>query len=56
MDGNTIDSTTVPAMLDSLEERTGRRGGSTIVMDRGFASAANLALVRPREHHYLMAG
>lgn len=56
MDGNTIDGTTVPAMLDSLEARTGRRGGSTIVMDRGFASAANLALVRKREHHYLMAG
>ena len=56
MDGNTIDGTTVPAMLDSLEARTGRRGGSTIVMDRGFASAANLALVREREHHYLMAG
>lgn len=56
MDGNTIDGTTVPAMLDSLEARTGRRGGSTIVMDRGFASAANLELVRAREHHYLMAG
>jgi transposase len=56
MDGNTIDSTTVPAMLDSLEARTSRRGGATIVMDRGFASAANLALVRSREHHYLMAG
>lgn len=56
MDGNTIDGTTVPAMLDSLEARTGRLGGSTIVMDRGFASAANLALVRSREHHYLMAG
>lgn len=56
MDGNTIDGTTVPAMLDSLEARTGRRGGSMIVMDRGFASAANLALVRAREHHYLMAG
>lgn len=56
MDGNTIDCTTVPGMLNSLEARTGRRGGSTIVMDRGFSSAANLALVREREHHYLMAG
>jgi len=56
MDGNTVDGKTVPAMLDSLEARTGRHGGSTIVMDRGFSSAANLALVRSREHHYLMAG
>jgi transposase len=56
MDGNTVDGKTVPAMLDSLEASTGRHGGSTIVMDRGFASAANLALVRSREHHYLMAG
>jgi len=56
MDGNTIDGTTVTGMLDSLEARTGRRGGSMIVMDRGFASAANLELVRAREHHYLMAG
>jgi transposase len=56
MDGNTIDCTTVPVMLDRLEARTGRRGGATIVMDRGFASAANLELVRKREHHYLMAG
>jgi transposase len=56
MDGNTVDGKTVPAMLDGLEARTGRHGGSTIVMDRGFSSAANLALVRSREHHYLMAG
>lgn len=55
-DGNTIDVTTVPAMLDGLEARTGRRGGSTIVMDRGFASTANFELVRERGHHYLMAG
>jgi transposase len=56
MDGNTIDCRTVPAMLDGLEARTGRCGGAMIVMDRGFSSAENLALVRQRGHHYLMAG
>lgn len=56
MDGNTVDGKTVPWMLDELEARTGKSGGATIVMDRGFASAENLALVRARGHHYLMAG
>lgn len=54
--GNTIDSTTVKAMLDGLEARTGREGGSLVVMDRGFASEANLKLVRDRHYDYLMAG
>jgi transposase len=54
--GNTIDGTTVKAMLDGLEARTGREGGSTVVMDRGFASEDNLKLVRERHYDYLMAG
>ena len=54
--GNTVDGTTVKAMLDGLEARTGREGGSTIVMDRGFASADNMKLVRERHHDYLLAG
>jgi transposase len=54
--GNTIDGTTVEAMLDGLEARTGREGGSIVVMDRGFASEDNLKLVRSRHYHYLMAG
>jgi len=54
--GNTIDGTTVKAMLDGLEARTGRVGGTTVVMDRGFASADNLKLVRERHYDYLMAG
>jgi len=55
-DGNTIDGTTVKGMLDALEQRTGVVGGATVVMDRGFASADNLKLVRDRQHHYLVAG
>ena len=54
--GNTIDGKTVKAMLDGLEARTGREGGSTVVMDRGFASADNLKLVRERHYDYLVAG
>lgn len=54
--GNRQDGKTVEAMLDALEHRTGRAGGSTVVMDRGMASAENLALVRTRQHHYLVAG
>lgn len=54
--GNTIDGTTVKGMLDALETRTGREGGSLVVMDRGFASEDNLKLVRERHYDYLMAG
>jgi len=54
--GNTIDGKTVGAMLDALEQRTGIQGGFTVVMDRGFASEANLNLVRDRHHDYLVAG
>lgn len=54
--GNTIDGTTVKGMLDALEARTGRQGGSLVVMDRGFASADNLKQVRERHYDYLMAG
>ncbi|MBI4629431.1 MAG: IS1634 family transposase [Candidatus Rokubacteria bacterium] len=54
-DGNRQDQTTVEDMLTRLEERTGRRGGATVVVDRGMAFAANLAQIRARGHHYLVA-
>jgi transposase len=54
-DGNRQDQTTVEAMLTRLEERTGRRGGATVVVDRGMAFAANVAQIRARGHHYLVA-
>jgi transposase len=38
-DGNRHDQTTVEDMLTRLEERTGRRGGATVVVDRGTAFA-----------------
>jgi transposase len=55
-DGNRHDQTTVEDMLTQLEDRTGRRGGATVVVDRGMAFAANLAQIRARGHHYLVAG
>jgi transposase len=54
-DGNRPDQTTVEDMLTRLEQRTGRRGGATVVVDRGMAFAANLAQIRARGHHYLVA-
>lgn len=55
-DGNRQDRTTLDAMLEVLEQRTGRRGGATVVIDRGLACAENLAQIRARHHHYIVAG
>ena len=55
-DGNRQDRTTVGAMLDSLEKRTGPKPGSTVVVDRGMAYAEDLAAIRAHGHHYLVAG
>ena len=55
-DGNRQDRTTLEAMLAALEQRTDRRGGATVVIDRGMAFAENLAQIRARGHHYLVAG
>jgi transposase len=55
-DGNRQDRATVEDMLTALEQRTGRRGGATVVIDRGMAFAENLAQIQARGHHYLVAG
>ncbi|MFQ5946901.1 MAG: IS1634 family transposase [Anaerolineae bacterium] len=55
-DGNRQDRTTLDAMLATLEQRTGRQGGVTVVIDRGMAFADNLAQIRARGHHYIVAG
>ena len=54
-EGNRQDRTTLDEMLTRLEERTGRRGGATVVVDRGMAFAENLAQIQARGHHYLVA-
>src|SRR6202795_2765748 len=54
-DGNRVDRTTVTDMLTTLEARTGRRGGATVVVDRGMAFADTLKEITDRGHHYLVA-
>ena len=53
--GNTQDRQTLPSMLDSLEKRVGMIQGMTVVVDRGMAYAENLAEIRRRELHYVVA-
>ncbi len=55
-DGNTIDTTTVDQMLDVLDSRAGgARQGRTVIVDRGMSSKENLATIRERGYHYLVA-
>jgi len=54
--GNRQDRSTVEAMLDSLEQRTGKKPGSTVVVDRGMAFEENLCQIRARGYHYIVAG
>ena len=55
-EGNRQDRTTVKAMLDTLEKRVGRKPGATVVVDRGLAYEEDLAEIRARGYHYLVAG
>jgi len=53
--GNTQDVTTLETMLDRLADRGCLTTGATIVMDRGMASAENIALLESRKFHYIIA-
>jgi transposase len=53
--GNTQDRTTLRAMLDRLQARVGLPEGSTIVVDRGMAYDENIAEIKARKLHYLVA-
>ena len=55
-DGNRQDRTTVDGMLDALERRCGKWRGATVVVDRGMAFAENLAQIKARGLHYVVAG
>jgi transposase len=55
-EGNRQDRSTLGEMLDSLEQRTGKRPGATVVVDRGLAYPENLAELQARHMHYLVAG
>lgn len=54
-EGNTHDSNTVAQMLDLLHDRIGLEPGQTVVVDRGMAYDKNLAEIRSRGLHYLVA-
>lgn len=54
-DGNRQDRSSVDEMLGILEQRTGRRGGGTVIVDRGMAFDDNLEQIRARGHHYVVA-
>lgn len=53
--GNRQDRTSLDEMLRLLEKRSGRRGGATVIVDRGMAYEDNLAQIKARGHHYLVA-
>lgn len=53
--GNRHDSTTVEEMLAALEQRVGQKPGATVTVDRGMAGEGNLAQIRGRGYHYLVA-
>jgi transposase len=55
-EGNTQDRKTLGRMLDLLKDRVGMPEGSTVVVDRGMAYPENLAEIRQRKHHYVVAG
>ena len=54
-EGNVQDRKTLVAMLDLLKQRVGLPEGSTIVVDRGMAFAENIAELRQRKLHYVVA-
>jgi transposase len=54
-EGNTQDRQTLATMLDLLEKRVGLPKGSTIVVDRGMAFPENIAELRRRKLHYVVA-
>ena len=54
-EGNRQDRSTVDEMLQVLEKRTGKRPGATVVVDRGMAYTENVAEIRRREMHYVVA-
>jgi transposase len=55
-DGNRNDTTTLDEMLEILDARAGgKRAGRTVVVDRGMSSKENLATIRQRGCHYMVA-
>jgi transposase len=55
-DGNTQDRKTLGRILDLLKARVGMPEGSTVVVDRGMAYVENIAEIKKRKYHYVIAG
>ena len=55
-DGNMQDRRSLDAMLDTLEKRTGKKPGATVIVDRGMAFDENLEQIKKRGLHYMVAG
>ena len=53
--GNRHDSTTLDDMLGALDKRVGLRPEQMVVVDRGMAYEKNVAQIRARKLHYLVA-
>jgi Transposase DDE domain len=53
--GNTRDHRTLGTMIDRLGERVGLKEGATVVVDRGMAFDDNLAEIKARKLHYIVA-
>jgi transposase len=53
--GNTQDRTTLATMLDLLAERAGLKEGATVVVDLGMAFDDNIAEIKRRKLHYVVA-
>jgi len=53
--GNTQDRKTLATMLDRLAERAGLKDGATVVVDRGMAYDDNIAEIKTRKLHYVVA-
>ncbi len=54
-EGNMQDRRSLGPMLDAMDARVGLRPGQTVVIDRGMAFDENLADIRARGLHYLVA-
>jgi len=53
--GNTQDRSTLVRMLNRLSERVGLPEGATVVVDRGMAYDENIAELKKRNLHYVVA-
>jgi transposase len=53
--GNTRDHSTLATMLDRLTEHAGLKEGATVVVDRGMAYDENIAELKKRKLHYVVA-